>query len=79
MAKDYTAIPHAYLEECEALTDAEFGGLIRALLRYSRSGEPIEAEGNARFFAKRMMNQEDINRRRYADKSRGRARKEDQP
>ncbi len=78
MAKDYTAIPHAYLEECEALTDAEFGGLIRALLRYSRTGEPIEAEGNARFFARRMMNQEDINRRRYSDKAHGRARREAQ-
>ena len=65
MARNYTAIPHAYLEECEGLSDAEFGGLIRALLRYSRSGEPIEAEGNARFFARRMMNQEDFFRKSF--------------
>ena len=76
MAKDYTAIPHAYLEECEALTDAEFGALIRALLRYSRTGEVIEPEGNARFFARRMMNQEDINRRRYSMVCHGRARED---
>ena len=73
MANNYTAIPHAYLDECEALTDAEFGALIRGLLRYSISGEAIEAGGNARFFAKRMMNQEDINRARWEDVSRKRA------
>ena len=65
MANNYTAVPHAYLEECECLSDAEFGSLIRALLRYSRSGEAIEPAGNARFFARRVMNQEDINRAHY--------------
>ena len=73
MANNYTAIPHAYLDECEALTDAEFGALIRGLLRYSICGEAIEADGNARFFAKRMMNQEDINRARWEEVSRKRA------
>lgn len=65
MANNYTAVPHAYLEECECLSDAEFGSLIRALLRYSRDGEAAEPAGNARFFAKRVMNQEDMNRLRY--------------
>ena len=65
MANNYTAVPHAYLEECECLSDAEFGSLIRALLRYSRSGEAVEPAGNARFFARRVMNQEDINRAHY--------------
>ena len=67
MANGYAAVPHAYLEECEALTDAEFGALMRALLRYSRDAEPIAAEGNARFYAKRMMNQEDVFNQRYED------------
>ena len=74
MARHYTAIPYVYLEECEMLSDAEFGALIRGLLRYSLTGEPIEAEGNARFFAKRMMLQEDLNRKRYTDVCHGRKR-----
>ncbi len=73
MAKNYTAIPHGYLDECEALTDAEFGLLIRGLLRYSIDGTPIEAGGNARFFARRMMNQEDLNRACWERVSRKRA------
>ena len=73
MGKNYTALPHAYLEECEGLTDAEFGALIRGLLRYSLDGTPIEAGGNARFFARRMMNQEDFNRARWEEISRKRA------
>ena len=66
MANNYCAVPHAYLEECEVLTDEEFGRLMRALLRYSRSGEVIDLDGNERFFARRMMNQEDIFNERYA-------------
>ena len=73
MTKNYTAIPHSYLEECEMLTDAEFGQLMRGLLRYCVDGTPIRAEGNARFFARRMMNQEDINRARWQAISRKRA------
>ncbi len=65
MANNYCAVPHAYLDECDALTDAEFGRLMRALLRYSRDGTIIEAEGNERFFARRLMNQEDIFNERY--------------
>ncbi len=67
MANNYCAVPHVYLDECEALTDEEFGRLMRALLRYSRSGEGIELAGNERFFARRLMNQEDVNAAHYAD------------
>ena len=73
LANKYTAVPHAYLDECDALTDAEFGLLMRGLLRYSIDGTPIEAGGNARFFARRMMNQEDLNRARWEQISRRRA------
>ena len=73
MTKNYTAIPHSYLEECEMLTDAEFGQLMRGLLRYCVDGTPIRAEGNARFFARRMMNQEDYNRIRYEEICRARS------
>ncbi len=73
MARKYIAIPYAYLEECELLTDAEFGQLMRALLRYSRSGEVIDLTGNAAFYAKRMMLQEDVFRERYEATSRRRS------
>ena len=66
MANNYCAVPHIYLEECEALTDEEFGRLMRALLRYSSTGEAIDLEGNERFFARRMMVQEDVNTAHYA-------------
>ena len=67
MANNYCAVPHAYLDECETLTDEEFGRLVRALLRYSRDGEVIDLSGNERFFARRVMNQEDVNARRYEE------------
>ena len=67
MANSYCAVPHIYLDECETLSDAEFGRLMRALLRYSRDGEAIDLDGNERFFARRMMNQEDVNAAHYAE------------
>ena len=66
MANNYTAVPHAYLEEFEALTDEEFGRLLRGLLRYSRDGTAIEARGNERFYVRRVMAQEDVMREKYA-------------
>jgi len=65
MANNYCAVPHIYIEECEALSDAEFGRLMRALLRYSRDGEVMAFEGNERFFARRMMTQEDVFNKHY--------------
>ena len=59
MARNYAALPYEYLEEMEALNDAEFGRLTRALLAYSMTGEQIALCGNERFYAKRVMAQED--------------------
>lgn len=59
MARNYAALPYDYLEEMAALNDAEFGRLTRALLVYSMTGEPIALCGNERFYAKRVMAQED--------------------
>ena len=73
MGKNYTAIPHVYLEECAELSDEEFGRLMRALLRFSIDGTPMELPGNERFLARRMMNQEDFNRARWEEISRKRA------
>ena len=65
MARDYAAVPHEYLEEMAELDDAEFGRLTRALLKYSRSGEPMKLRGNERFYVNRVMAEEDRHRRSY--------------
>ena len=67
MARNYAALPFDYLEEMEALNDAEFGRLTRALLVYSMTGEQIALCGNERFFVKRMMAQEDRFKASYDD------------
>ena len=65
MARDYAAVPHEYREEMSDLSDAEFGRLIRALLLYSETGEPMALRGNERFHARRVMAEEDRHRRSY--------------
>lgn len=58
MNRDYTAIPHEYLEEMDILSDAEFGRLIRALLAYSITGEERELSGGEKAHWKRVRNRE---------------------
>lgn len=67
MARNYAALPYDYLEEMEALNDAEFGRLTRALLVYSMTGEQLALCGNERFYAKRVMAQEDRFKSSYDD------------
>ena len=67
MARNYAALPYEYLEEMEALNDAEFGRLTRALLVYSMTGEKIALCGNERFYANRVMAQEDRFKASYAE------------
>ena len=67
MARNYAALPFDYLKEMEALNDAEFGRLTRALLVYSMTGEKIALCGNERFYANRVMAQEDRFKASYAD------------
>jgi hypothetical protein len=59
MARNYAAVPHEYLEEMTQLSDGEFGRLIRALLRYSISGEIVELTGNERFYYQRVIKREE--------------------
>ncbi len=59
MMRNYTALPHEYLEEMQELSDAEYGRLIRALQKYSMSGEMEKLCGNERFYVKRVCNRED--------------------
>ena len=69
MARNYAALPHEYLEEMDALSDAEFGRLTRALIKYSKTGEPIALCGNERFYANRVMAQEDRFKKNYRELS----------
>lgn len=58
MAKKYVALMFDYLEEMEALSDAEFGRLCRLLLKYGITGKEEQATGNERFYLKRVYEQE---------------------
>lgn len=73
MARNYAVLPHEYGREMKALSDAEFGRLCRSLIDYSETGTPIALCGNERFFAERVMMQEDRFKESYesiADRSR---------
>ena len=65
MARNYAALPYEYKREMRALSDAEFGRLCRALIDYSESGTPIALCGNERFYAERIMMQEDRYKENY--------------
>ena len=67
MARNYAALPYDYLEEMDALDDAEFGRLMRALLAYSMTGERIALCGNERFYINRVMAQEERFKANYND------------
>ncbi len=69
MARTYAAVPHEYYEEMADLTDEEFGRLIRALLRYSMTGEQSDLPGNERYFFKRVTNQEVRHQKHYEEVS----------
>lgn len=67
MSRDYTAVPHEYLEEMDYLSDAEFGRLIRALLAYSMTGEEKELSGSERAHWKRVRNRENRYQESFAN------------
>lgn len=58
MGREYTAVPHEYLEEMDCLSDAEFGRLIRALLDYSMTGREQALSGQEKVYWKRVRNRE---------------------
>ncbi|MCD8008135.1 MAG: DUF6291 domain-containing protein [Clostridiales bacterium] len=67
MARTYAALLYEYKQEMAELSDAEFGRLCRALIDYSETGTPIALCGNERFYANRVMAQEDRIRRSYEE------------
>ena len=73
MARNYAALPWDYLVEMELLTDAEFGRLCRALLKYSSTGEMEELNGNERVLFPRVKMQEDRFQASYEELSNSRS------
>lgn len=71
MSREYTAVPHEYLEEMDTLSDAEFGRLIRALLEYSMTGEERELSGGERVHWKRVRNRENRYQESFAENEKG--------
>ncbi len=69
MARDYTALPHEYLEELDCLSDAEYGRLVRALQSYSITGEEPQLNGREKDHWKRVRNREDRYKESYAGRS----------
>ena len=69
MARDYTALPFEYLEEMDYLSDAEYGRLIRALQKYSMTGEQEELDGRESAHWKRVRMREDKYRISYAEQT----------
>lgn len=67
MARNYAALLHEYLDEMDILSDAEFGRLCRALLRYSMDGKEGQLEGAEKVLWKRVKNQEDRFQESYKD------------
>lgn len=59
MGREYTALPHEYLEEMDCLSDAEYGRLVRGLQLYSKTGEEPKLSGQEKIFWKRVRNRED--------------------
>lgn len=72
MARNYAALLHEYLEEMDILSDAEFGRLCRALLRYSMDGKEGQLEGAEKVLWKRVKKQEDRFQESYEEKSEAR-------
>lgn len=65
MGRNYLALPHECLVETDMLDDAAFGRLIRALIKFSATGEVTALEGDERFIFPRMMLQETRYQRNY--------------
>ena len=69
MARNYVSLPHEYLEEMDILSDAEFGRLCRALLRYSMTGKEGQLQGAEKVLWKRAKMQEDRFQENYRELS----------
>ena len=65
MARNYAAMPFEYLETLRVLSDAQFGRLMRWLLKYASTGEYGDLPGREKMFRSMVQNQEDRHQASY--------------
>lgn len=70
MAREFFQCYHSYLKQCESLSDAEFGRLIRAALRYSATGQKDDVPGQEKYALGFLTYNIDNEKRAYEDKCR---------
>lgn len=76
--REYTAIPYEYLDEMDVLSDEEYGRLIRAIQRYSMTGEEPNFDGPDRVLQvcwRRAKSREDRYRESFDAQDRERSRR----
>lgn len=73
MGREYTAVPHEYLEEMDCLSDAEYGRLIRALQYFSMTGEEQTLSGGEKAHWKRVRNREKRYQESFDDQKKAKA------
>lgn len=73
MSREYTPLPHEYLEEMDCLSDAEYGRLVRGLQSYSITGEEPKLSGQEKVYWKRVRNREDRYRESFGEQEKARA------
>ncbi len=55
MERYYIVLLDSFVDEMDALSDEEYGSLIRAGQRYAMTGEVSDVVGNAKFYLRRMI------------------------
>ena len=76
--REYTAIPYEYLDEMDVLSDEEYGRLVRAIQRYSMTGEEPNFDGPDRVLQvcwRRVKSREDRYRESFDAQDRERSRR----
>lgn len=73
MGREYTPLPHEYLEEMDCLSDAEYGRLIRALQNYSITKEEQKLSGQEKVYWKRVRNREDRYQESFGEQEKAKA------
>lgn len=68
MSREYTPLPHEYLEELAHLSDAEYGRLIRGLQHYSITGQAPKLSGQEKNHWIRVRNTEDRYQKSFGEK-----------
>ena len=70
MAREYICLYHSYLDAIQALSDAERGRLLTAMLNYALTGDAGNLRGNERFVFPIIKSQIDRDNAKYETKCR---------